>query len=42
MTKTLVPSPSIRTVIPEAIRISDVKIPEPKKSNPQQQTIEIA
>lgn len=42
MTKTLVPSPSIRTVIPEVIRITDTKIPEPKKGVQQQQAIEIA
>lgn len=35
MAKTLVPSPSIRTVIPEAIRISDLKVAEPRKAQPQ-------
>lgn len=40
MAKTLFPSPSIRTVIPEAIRISDLKVTEPKKTQPQ--SIDIA
>jgi hypothetical protein len=41
MSKSLIPSPNVRTVIPEAIRIAEVRLPDPKKTTLQQQTIEI-
>ena len=41
MAKTLLPSPAISTVIPEAIRITEGKLPELKRVAAQHQAIEI-